>query len=587
MRQCRALAILPYSGLESLFKKVQQEYPAISLSFYTRDPEKLTELKEQEQLQNNYDLVITHFRFASERYTGGLPVACMHLSYSDLMSAFMSAKNISGRHAFVTYMLTKGPELAEYARTIKEITRYTVQIFDTGNEADIDAILSELKEQRYSIVIGGIETAKHAKQVGLNALQIPYGPESIRTVMDTADAIFRAMLLKEDEIRVYQDLLDSASDYIALQSADGRLLIDNGRKNTAEFRKLKDSFLERLEQEESGEFELQSRGTIWRVARKPYQSFEKGANLVTFHRQQYVDSTGGGAITILRQPPSSILVDLLKTTDYAHTMEKIRSYWKINEPTLISGERGLGKENVAFLLNQERPLIRIECNNLTRDGFQAFKEEGFRRVNEADATAILFLNADVIIPEIQEELADFLTNVSEHGNVRIISTAWDEIYRKVSRGGYSERLYHLLSKICIDIPPLRSAIGDMDEEIAFIISRLNIELGLQIIGIAPDAAKTLKEFEWGANLQQLIDVLRRTMLSVSSAYIGRESVLRTIETEKSLWSSSRGAAAFWKGDLEEIERRIIRGILEEEGMNQAKAAKRLGISRSTLWRKIK
>ena len=119
------------------------------------------------------------------------------------------------------------------------------------------------------------------------------------------------------------------------------------------------------------------------------------------------------------------------------------------------------------------------------------------------------------------------------------------------------------------------------------ISTLNIELGLQIVGLQPDAMEELKAFDWGANLQQLTDVLRRSMLASTSPYLSGETVRRMLEVERSVWSSSRGAAAYWKGTLDDIEKRIIRGILEEEDMNQTKAAKRLGISRSTLWKKIK
>ena len=587
MEKCRVLVVLPYSGLESVFTKAQPAFKDISLSFFSQNPEKLKTRAQQEQIRQEYDLIITHLQYFSPEYTAGLPVVCMHLTFSDLFYAFKSVENISGKHAFVAHMLTNKEELKEYARKMAEILHSPADIYDTDEDTGINDLLIGLQKANYSIIIGGRETIEHAKKAGMNAVQIPYGIESVRNALEKAQAIHETNLRNIRHYRIYQSLLNEVSDYIALKDTSSNILYHNGEKNRAEFDQLVEAFHKMDDENALVDLELENHGVVWSVSKKQSQEIGPEYTVLCFHRLRYVDETGGGAITYLHAAPSRILTNFYNTTGYAHVKERIDWYKGASEPTLISGERGLGKESVAFLLNDCRPMIRIECNNLTRDSFQVFKEEGFRRISETNISAILLVNADVIIPEIQEELADFLENVSNQGNVRIISTAWEEIYRKVSRGGFSSRLYHLLGKICIDIPPLRQVISDMGEGIAQIISDLNIELGRQIIGISPDAAAALKAFDWSANLQQLIDVLRRTMLAVDSAYIGEEDIRRMIETEKSLWSSSRGAAAFWKGSLEEIESRIIRGILEEEGMNQAKTAKRLGISRSTLWRKIK
>jgi DNA-binding NtrC family response regulator len=327
--------------------------------------------------------------------------------------------------------------------------------------------------------------------------------------------------------------------------------------------------------------------TIWSVTRKTLNGTAGKCTMLCFRRLRFVDTTGGGAITYTGRASSPPIASIYRSTNFAHVKERIESYRDARDPVLISGERGLGKEDIAFLLNRERPMMRIDCNNLTLDSFHLFIEEGFQRIFETNVSAILLANVDVVAPEIQEALADFLSSVVKQGRIRIISTAWEEIYRKVSRGGFSSRLYHLLSDICIDVPPLRSFIEEVDEVIAFIISSLNIELGTQIIGIRKDALNALKKFEWRAYLQQFIDVLRRSMRAANSSYISINEVQRMLETQKNIWSSSRGAGAFWKGTLEVIEKWIIRGILEDEGMNQTKAAKRLGISRSTLWKKMK
>lgn len=587
MKKCNALVILPYSGLENVFTKAQANFQDISLTFYLQNPEKLKTAAMQETLKKKYDLMITHLRYSTPEYTAGLPISCLHLAFSDLFYALKSVEHISGRHAFVTHMLNNKSELTEYAQKIGEFLRGQTDFYNTDENTDINALLEQLKKANYSVIIGGQETVDLAKKVGINAIQIPYGVESVRNALETARAIYETKKRQTEHYQIYQDLLNEVSDYIALQDSDGNILYHNGSRSQQEFDSLVGAYQDMDDENSLVNFELEHKGIVWSVTKKNSLTIGPQYTLICFHRLRYVDASSGGAITYLSAPPSSIIANIYKFSDYANMKERLEWYQNAEEPTLISGERGLGKECLAFLLNGERPMIRIDCNNLTLDSFQIFKEEGFRRVNETDIAAVLLVNADVISAELQEEMADFLEIVNQQRKIRIISTAWDEIYRKVSRGDFSSRLYHLLSKICIDIPPLCQVISNMDYEISQIISDLNIELGRQVVGISPEAVDALKDFDWSANLQQLIDILRRTMLAVNSAYIGKDDIQRIIETEKNLWGTSRGAAAFWKGDLEEIERRIIRGILEAEGMNQAKAAKRLGISRSTLWRKIK
>jgi len=587
MKKCNAMVILPYNGLENVFSKALQSFENISLTFYTQNPENLKTSAQQDQMKKNYDLVITHLRYVASEYTAGLPVVCMHLTFSDMFYALKSIEKISGKHALVCHQMAHQEELAEYAKTIAEITRHPLDIYRMDKSQDADELLLELKKANYGVVIGGNATIEKARSLGLNAVQIPYGIESVRNSLENAQAIYDAQRQVLSKYRIYRDLLNQVPDYIALKDASGNILYHNGERNEADFRRLIGLYYEADVDNNLANLELEYKGVVWSVTKKKAQEIGSDYTVLCFHRLRYVDETGGGAITYLSSPPSQIISNIYGSARYPNVGDRLDYYKGLDEPTLISGERGLGKESLAFLLNEGQPMIRIDCNNLTLDSFHIFKEEGFQRISETNVSTILLVNADVIIPELQEELADFLENVSKQRKIRVISTAWDEIYRKVSRGGFSSRLYHLLGKICIDVPPLRQVIEEMDEGILQIISDLNLELGRQIVGISPAALVELKAFEWSANLQQLIDILRRAMLAGNSAYIGVEEIRRVIETEKSIWSSSRGAAAFWKGNLEEIERRIIRGILEEEGMNQAKAAKRLGISRSTLWRKIK
>ena len=580
MSSCKVLVASPYPGLNNVFSRIGKEYPELSLIFYEKNIENLA----HELEVSRAEVVITWGEYVREQYVGKVPAVQMKLTFSDILYALETAERFRGKRAFICYKLTGKQAIREYVESVCLVMNEPIRVCDAEDLPGLRQLLEELKTHKYNVVIGGAESAEMAQRAGLNGIQIPYGSESVRNALDSAALLARMLRQMREQQEIYQNLLLESPDYLAVQNQDGSLLYHNGEKNRQEFQEL----FQRYQQEGQGElngFELKTKDAIWGVIKKPFMDGGK-QTVVHFRKQHFVDSTGGGSITYMNQPESPLIANIYGTTNFGHMREKIELYRNTRDPILISGERGLGKENLAFLLNNNRPLMKIDCNNLTLDSYRLFIEEGLQRIEES-ASALLLMNADVILPEIQEDLANVLERINKQGRLRLLSTAWDEIYRKVSRGGYNNRLYHLLSGVCLDIPPVSASIQELDEVVYYIITALNIDLGLQIVGISPEAMESIKAFEWGTNLRQLVDVLRRSMMLASSPIVSQDDVQRMIDIEKSLWSSSRGAATFWKGSLEEIEKRIIRGILEEEGMNQTRASKRLGISRSTLWRKIR
>ncbi len=588
MDKIDVLVIPPYAGLTKLFTKVANEYPDIEFHFYEKECSNIEREVAALKQNSNIDAIICSGEFGKNEQICNIPVIGMKFSFSDIFYAFKTVKNITGKHAFVCYSLAGKNRLKEYAASISEVTNHPVDIYDTDDPDEIDELLENLSRMNYSIIFGGKTTFDHAQQKGLNCVQIACGVESVRAAVDSAWLVFRTLKRSRDDQKVFLELLQGVPDYLAIQNPDGSFFYNNGSKNAKEFNNLIKQLNDEIDSRETGYLELESDNVIWSVTKKPSQSLKNsGQTILYFRRLRFVDTTGGGAITYMHTAPAPMIANVYSNTNWGGVKERIEHFKNAKESVLISGERGLGKENVAFLLNDGKPMIRIDSNNLTLDSFNTFVEDEFREMCGTDVSAILIANADVVVPEVQGALADFLTNIREQGKIRIISTAWDEIYRKVTRGSYNDRLYRLISRICIDIPPVRNFINEIDDEISFIISALNIELGTQIVGIHKDALTRLKDFTWEANLLQLVDVLRRSMLATGSSLININEVERMLAMEKSVWSSNRGAATFWKGSLEDIERRIIRGILEDENMNQTKAAKRLEISRSTLWKKIK
>lgn len=109
----------------------------------------------------------------------------------------------------------------------------------------------------------------------------------------------------------------------------------------------------------------------------------------------------------------------------------------------------------------------------------------------------------------------------------------------------------------------------------------------QVAGFEPGAIQLLEDFPWSANLSQLYRVLRELVLISSSPYITTGDIKKLLEKEERFSPFTHGTRLDTSLPLAELNRQIALLVMEEENGNQSNTAKRLGISRSTLWRMLK
>ena len=150
---------------------------------------------------------------------------------------------------------------------------------------------------------------------------------------------------------------------------------------------------------------------------------------------------------------------------------------------------------------------------------------------------------------------------------------------------------HLLTPyITLRIPPLREHAEDIWEISYLYINSLNLQYGKQIVGIQPEAALQLKKFPWPQNIVQLKQTVKSALIAADSFYISGKDlsfILNSSPTESGFSGEDGGASIDFSGTLHEIEAQIVNHVLQLENNNQTRAAKRLDISRSTMWRLLK
>ena len=146
-------------------------------------------------------------------------------------------------------------------------------------------------------------------------------------------------------------------------------------------------------------------------------------------------------------------------------------------------------------------------------------------------------------------------------------------------------LHFLLQSSCFtfQVPPLRERKSDIPILASLLTGHFNYCFSKQIIGFAPDAMEELIQYPWPGNNEQFYRVLQQLVAACSSDMLSGSAVHNALALEKKIYAVS-SISAVPKGTLEEITKQVVQSVLAEEKMNKTKAAQRLGIGRTTLWR---
>lgn len=272
---------------------------------------------------------------------------------------------------------------------------------------------------------------------------------------------------------------------------------------------------------------------------------------------------------------------------------------------LITGESGTGKElaarSVHTLSGREGPFVPLNCGAISVDlleselfGHAKGSFTGAQQAREGLCsfahTGTLFLDEIGEMPlSLQAKLLRFLeertvrpvgTNRETPVDVRVIAATNRDLEERVAKGDFREDLFYRLNVVALRLPALRERQDDIDSLANHFATTLSAELGLPPLELDHAELERLRGYTWPGNVRELRNVIER-------------SLLLGLNPSEALGERAEEAAApdavAGGGDvsLAELERRHVLLMLERTGGNKSDAARRLGISRKTLERKLK
>lgn len=298
----------------------------------------------------------------------------------------------------------------------------------------------------------------------------------------------------------------------------------------------------------------------------------------------------------------------------------IENVGQVDTSVLITGESGTGKELVAEALHAEStrsdmPLVKVDCTaiseNLLESELFGHKKGSFTgadrdrkgRILLADGGTLFLDEIGDISSAMQLRLLRFLQERTFYPvgqdthlkvDVRVVAATNADLKQKVNEGTFREDLYFRLRVIDIVLPPLREREDDLPLLVQYFLDRFNKRLGKEVSGISDQALTLLNEYHWPGNVRELEHVMERACVLCNGSTILIDHLSREIfenETQKEFLTTNKYKPAdreeFASMNNNESEPERITRILKKGGGNKAKAARILGIDRSTLYRKIR
>ena len=299
----------------------------------------------------------------------------------------------------------------------------------------------------------------------------------------------------------------------------------------------------------------------------------------------------------------------------------IENVGRVDTTVLITGESGTGKELVAEALHAESPrrdmpLVKVDCTaipeNLLESELFGHKKGSFTgadqdrkgRILKADGGTLFLDEIGDITSTMQLRLLRFLQERTFYPvgrdtplkvDVRVIAATNADLKKCVNEGGFREDLYYRLRVVDIVVPTLRERGGDLPLLVTHFIDKFSKRLNKEINGISDQALELLEEYEWPGNVRELEHIMERACVLCSNSTITQndlsDEILQgtsvrdtTTETAPKPPVADTGPAP--AEPLFESEEDRILNALQQSGGNKAKAARLLGIDRSTLYRKM-
>jgi len=533
-----------------------------------------------------------------------IPVLALKVEQADLIQAVLTARRISSKILLLTYERQEtNVELLSLFDGV-ELTHHTYSTAEHAKE-----IFHSVRNEGFGVVIGSSYACDLAEYAGLQSVLL-YSRESCRNLLRKAIRQAGQHKREQQHAAIGQFLLEQNHQPQVLTNRTGAVVAWNNAASTlipniGRRRRLDGVLDSKMLDAQS----LRAEGLLLgdRLCSLTKQPFELGGEAVGF--------LYSFQLSPLAMPQDDGRRLVFQSSRMAEVQNQLNVYGATPGTVLIRGETGTGKELAARQVhvssaNAKGPFVAINCAAIPAELFESelfgYAEGAFTSAKSGGKSGLLESanNGTFFMDEInslplpqQAKLLRVLQEreVSPVGsrrpislNIKFVAACNVDLMDEVRAGRFREDLYYRISTFAVHIPPLRERVEDIPVLTAYLMRREGLRYALEV---EPDAlikgvAQVFRRYHWPGNVRQLENVVERLIVS-QRMYGSCEALLEALpRVVPELYAPLLGEGENG-GHLHHVEQEEIVKALQLFAGNKSMAAEYLGISQTTLWRRLK
>ncbi|NEU30526.1 sigma-54-dependent transcriptional regulator [bacterium LRH843] len=552
--------IAPYESMIPIVKECIPLSPDLDITYSVGDLKQGVEIAILEEKKGT-DVIISRGGTAQLiKKSVTIPVIDMHLSGYDMIRSLMLASNLKDKTAIVGFSnITSG------AQSIIDILDFPLNVYTVKDQEEVAPLILKLKNLGYKQIVGDVITINTSFAYGLNGFLIQSGKESIMKSIEDAKLIygyvqhthhmvglFEQLILKdckniiiinEKNEMIYEHLVDFGSNPLSKNQL--YMLNTDLAVNHHTIRK---SF-------EFNDFIIDVTGHHHLVKGERYHIYELEKNEIRLLEQEGIKAQ----TDFIREPIAAASSSMQTILTY------LKSLYINNEVIVLQGNKGTGKDFITNYIHQE---LAAEGILLSID-FLKFNYTDLDRLSLHHVRTVKLKHIDSI--QDSEGLTQFMKSCLEK-NIRFIIISENGL-KEIIRGFKINRII---------MPNLTERKEDIFPLAQYFLSYYHQNYGTTAVKMKSDALELLENHKYPNNISDLKYLIKQIALNETNYVIQTETIQKVLSEQKPFLNILSP-----KGTLKEIEKEIIKIVLEEENNNQTRTAERLGINRATLWRKLK
>lgn len=557
-----------------------------------------------------------------------IPVVEISVVGNDLIRTLFEAKDLFGNK---TMAIIGSHNMIYGVEALSRIIGVELKAYHLSPKKDSIAAINEAVNDRCEVIVGGVKSCEYAKEVGLENIVIKSGHEALWQVFSEAKRMAIVRFNEQSKAEAFKTILDYTPEGILEIDEEKRILICN--INAQKILNVSDDIcgkflhevisndepiLAVLEENKSCFNELvKYNGSQLAVTRAPVYLKDKAIGMVI--TMQGVSSIQNVERSIRKKIYSRGHIARYCFEDIVGdgpvmqaVINKIKRYADADFDVLILGKSGTGKELFAqslhnYSMRRNNPFVAVNCaaiqQNLLESELFGYVEGAFTGAVKGGKEGLfeqahggtIFLDE---IAEISQEVQCKLLRVLQEReimrlgdnrvlpvNIRVIAATNKDIFSLVQQGKFREDLYYRLDVLTVRIPCLNERREDIPLIAKHIINQHIKGNGYvnKKLSFSNEALELLKKMDWIGNVRQLTNVCTRAAVLCKGTEI-TGSDLEDIKSDSGEGFSNNYTDNNKNNNLCEYDN--IMKALKETNYNHTKAAEILGISRTTLWKKL-